>query len=176
MKQMSSKTQEDNSKLYIEQALFKLMQKIEFEKITVTDIVGKAGVGRATFYRHFKSKENILIYYLERKSKEFMIEQRFFPRCKEDYIKTVEKVLTMFRENKDTFLIIRKARLEYVYLDYLNKNLVILFENDYPQKHSYVPFIYAGMLFNVSMIWLGNDCRESIQELAKIIVEAIYIE
>lgn len=105
-----------------------------------------------------------------------MIEQRFFPRCKEDYIKTVEKVLTMFRENKDTFLLIRKARLEYVYLDYLNKNLVILFENDYPQKHSYVPFIYAGMLFNVSMIWLDNDCRESVQELAKIIVEAIYIE
>ena len=152
---------------------------VEINKDYQAKQILKADTTQEYIFTHLKTSCEYFGYFncmFERKSKEFMIEQRFFPRCKEDYIKTVEKVLTMFRENKDTFLLIRKARLEYVYLDYLNKNLVILFENDYPQKHSYVPFIYAGMLFNVSMIWLDNDCRESVQELAKIIVEAIYIE
>ena len=42
------------SKHYIVQALFKLMGAYEYDKISVTDIANKAGVGRATFYRYFK--------------------------------------------------------------------------------------------------------------------------
>lgn len=32
------------------------------------------------------------------------------------------------------------------------------------------------MLFNVSMAWLDNDCREEIPALARSIVDAIYFE
>ena len=46
-------TPEEYSNYYITQALFKLMQEYEYEKISVTDIVKKAGVGRVSFYRHF---------------------------------------------------------------------------------------------------------------------------
>ena len=49
--------QEEYSRWYIVQALFKLMNEYSYEKINVTDIVAKAGVGRATFYRYFKNKE-----------------------------------------------------------------------------------------------------------------------
>lgn len=55
--------QEDYTKFYIVQALFKLMKEYNYDKISVTDIVKKAGVGRATFYRYFKSKEDVILYY-----------------------------------------------------------------------------------------------------------------
>ncbi len=168
--------QEDYSKWYIVQALFKLMNEYRFENISVTDVVNKAGVGRATFYRYFKRKEDVLVYYFERHTKEFVFSQRFYPRCREDYIKIVEKALNFFKNQIEPFRLIRRARLEYIYLDYLNKNFVLTFDNDFPDKNEYSPYIYAGMLFNLSMHWLDGGCEEPIDDLAQVIVDAIYFE
>lgn len=165
---------EEYTRFYIVQALFKLMSEYAFDKISVTDIAEKAGVGRATFYRYFKRKEDVIIYYFDHNTKEFIFSQRFYPRCKEDYIKTVIKALAVFKENKEVFKLIKKARLEYIYLDYLNVNFVKTFENDYPDSGIYSPYIYAGMLFNVSMAWLENDCKDNVEDLSRIIVDAIY--
>lgn len=165
---------EEYTRFYIVQALFKLMSEYAFDKISVTDTAEKAGVGRATFYRYFKRKEDVIIYYFDHNTKEFIFSQRFYPRCKEDYIKTVIKALTVFKENKEVFKLIKKARLEYIYLDYLNVNFVKTFENDYPDSGIYSPYIYAGMLFNVSMAWLENGCKDNVEDLSRIIVDAIY--
>lgn len=165
---------EEYTRFYIVQALFKLMSEYAFDKISVTDIAEKAGVGRATFYRYFKRKEDVIIYYFDHNTKEFIFSQRFYPRCKEDYIKTVLRALTVFKENKEVFKLIKKARLEYIYLDYLNVNFVKTFETDYPNSEIYSPYIYAGMLFNVSMAWLENDCKDNAEDLSEIIVDAIY--
>lgn len=167
---------EEYTRHYIVQALFKLMATYEYDKISVTDIAEKAGVGRATFYRYFKRKEDIIIYYFEHHTKEFEFAQRFYPRCKNDYIEIVMNVLTMFKQNKEPLLLLRKARLEYIYLDYLNKKFKIKFENDNEDTRLYQPYLYSGMLFNVSMAWLDNDCKEDINALAEMIVNAIYFE
>lgn len=167
---------EEYTRHYIVQALFKLMAAYEYEKISVTDISEKAGVGRATFYRYFKRKEDIIIYYFEHHTKEFVFSQRLYPRCKNDYIKIVTNVLTMFKQNKEPFILLRKARLEYIYLDYLNKSFKTRFENDNEDTRLYQPYLYSGMLFNVSMAWLDNDCKEDIDSLAETIVNAIYFE
>ncbi len=169
-------TPDEYTRFYIVQALFKLMNEYEFEKISVSDIAKKAGVGRATFYRYFKRKEDVLVYYFERSTKDFVFERRFYPRCKDDYKIVVKSVFGMFKENKEALKLIRRARLEYIYLDYLNKSFAEMFEKDYPGNSPYLPYVYAGMLFNVSMAWLDNDCRESIDALSDIFINAIYFE
>ena len=63
---------EEYTRFYIVQALFKLMDSYEFDKISVSLIAEKAGVGRATFYRYFKSKEDVIIFYFERHAKDFV--------------------------------------------------------------------------------------------------------
>lgn len=167
---------EEYSKWYIIQALFKLINQYEFEKISITDIANKAGVGRATFYRYFKRKEDVIVYYFEHNTKEFIFNQRFFPRCKEDYIKIVQNVLSSFKEQREPLKLICKAHLEYIYLDYLNTQFSATFESDYPTLHKYTPYLYAGLLFNVSMRWLEDDCLEPVDTLANLIVNAIYAE
>lgn len=152
------------------------MRDYEFSKISVTDVAEKAGVGRATFYRHFKSKEDVIVYYFEHYTKNFKFSQRFYPRCKADHVQIAESAFNMFKEHIGQFKLIRKARLEYIYLDYLNKSFAKMFEADHPEKSRYTTYIYAGLLFNVSMAWLDNDCAEPAEELAKSVVEAIYFE
>ncbi len=165
---------EEYNKFYIVQALFKLMSEYEYEKIGVTDIANKAGVSRATFYRNFKRKEDIITYYFKHHTDEFSLSNRFYPRCREDYIKTVTNVLNVFKEQIEPFRLIKKAHLEYVYLDYLNESFSAMFQSEYPEASKYLPYFYAGMLFNASMAWLENDCADPVDELAELIVSAIY--
>lgn len=167
-------TQEEYSKFYIVQALFRLMSEYDYEKISITDITKKAGVGRVTFYRHFKRKEDVLIYYFEHSKKRFEFSRRIYPRCRQDYVKVVTEVLNLFKENKEPLKSIKRARLEYLYLDYLNKRFSETFKKDYPGKSAYTPFIYSGMLFNVSMAWLENDCKEEVSDIAETIVSALF--
>ena len=44
----------------IVQAFFSLLESKDFNKITVSDIIKKAGVNRSTFYRHYLDKYDIL--------------------------------------------------------------------------------------------------------------------
>lgn len=46
-------------------AFFQLLEKKHFSEITVTEIVKEAGVARATYYRNFDIKENIVNAYIE---------------------------------------------------------------------------------------------------------------
>ena len=77
---------EEYSRYYIVEALFKLMSVYDYDKIKVTDIVAKAGVGRVTFYRYFKKKEDVILYYFEHNARGFVLSQKYYPRCKEDHV------------------------------------------------------------------------------------------
>ena len=165
---------EDYTRHYIVTALFKLMHEYTYEKIAVTDIARKAGVGRATFYRYFKSKEEVIVYYFEHYTREFVFGQRLYPRCKEDHIRIVTDVLTLFQKQKEPLKLLKEAHLSELYLDFLNQNFARTFAEEHPEGGTYLPYLYAGMLYNVSMKWLENDCREEIGLLAELIVNAIY--
>ena len=102
---------EEYTKHYIVTALFKLMNEYDYTKISVSDIAQKAGIGRATFYRYFKSKEEVIIYYFQHHTREFVFNQHFYPRCREDYIKVVTDILTMFKDNVEPFKLLKKAHL-----------------------------------------------------------------
>ena len=165
---------EEYTKHYIIQALFKLMSENSFDKISIIDIAEKAGVGRATFYRHFKSKEDVIIYFFEHTKKDFISSQHYYPRCREDYFDVVKKVLTKFKEKKEPLKLLKRAHLEGIYLDYLNKNFCEMFSKEYPRSNQYETYIYSGMLFNISMAWLENDCKDDENELAELILSAIF--
>ena len=47
-------------------ALVDLMHEREFDGITVQDILDRAGVGRATFYAHYRNKDDVLYSGYER--------------------------------------------------------------------------------------------------------------
>lgn len=50
----------------IAEALIELLQIKPIDKISIDEIVQKAGIGRATYYRNFQSKQAVLTYTLVR--------------------------------------------------------------------------------------------------------------
>lgn len=49
----------------IQEALFSLMTEKQYHKITIQDIIDRADVGRATFYSHYPTKDDLLIRCIE---------------------------------------------------------------------------------------------------------------
>lgn len=166
---------EEYTRHYIVEALFKLMGQYEYDKISVTDVAAKAGVGRATFYRYFKRKEDVIEFYFTHNVRAFISERRYYPRYKADYLKIARDVFEKFKNNRERFILIKRARLEYLYLDFLNKKMVETFENEYPENNLYQPYLYAGMLFNVSMAWLDGGCAEPVEKMAQIFIDSLNI-
>jgi len=49
---------------WIFEALMLLMDKTPYDKITISDIISKAGIARQTFYRNYTEKDDVLFEYL----------------------------------------------------------------------------------------------------------------
>ena len=60
------------SKEAISFALFVLLRRKNFNDITIGDIVERANVSRMTFYRYFKNKEDVFVYFTDERFEEFM--------------------------------------------------------------------------------------------------------
>ena len=62
---MSTKKSSDFLKICIYTALIMLLEQIDYNDITITDIAKKAGVSRMSYYRTYSSKDDILIQYFD---------------------------------------------------------------------------------------------------------------
>lgn len=147
----------------ITDALLELMKTMDYDKISITDITEKAGVSRITYYRHFSSKEDILIRYFEIAKQKF--QQQYSEQLKQvNYTQVITSLFSFFKENIDINKTLRSARLDHIVLDYLSEDFV----RNMPQIHDkYFAHLLSGGLFNVCIRWLDNDCKDSVEEVSR---------
>lgn len=84
-----------------------LMQIQDYNNITVTQIVNASGVGRATFYRLFDDKSDVVLYQMELVFTELI--QRMGPNTDSDVV--VRSLFDIWLSQKDLFLSLIKANL-----------------------------------------------------------------
>ncbi len=53
-------------KTQITKAMLELLEQYEFEELSISQITARAQVSRNSFYRNYKSKEDILLHYVRR--------------------------------------------------------------------------------------------------------------
>lgn len=153
-------SREDYSKHYVTEALFKLMESRPFNEIPVSDVAKKAGVGRATFYRYFSCKEDVIKYFLDRTCAEFSSEQVYRPRSPEDYEDIIKRVVRYIKEHKQRLKLICKAHLEYIYFNYVDASLLNLLKAEMDDDNEYKAAGFAGAIANITLHWVMNDCKD----------------
>ena len=153
------------SKDKIVQSLIGLMKTHEFEEITVKNISELAEVNRSTYYRNFKSKEDIIKYKLESMMDEYLEEfESKHDRTKEAYIRTI---LETFLKHEEFLKIIHKQNQSYI----LQKVLVNYFNNilrDASKREMYQVYYHIGGIYNFIICWIENDMKDQPECLAKI--------
>ncbi len=149
----------------ITNALLALMEEKSYEDITVTDIVKKAGTSRVTYYRHFNSKEDIILRFFE------MTKDRFVEQIKDDDEDlprdnelAIMALFLYFKANIKANKCLRKAGLDGELLKFLSNEFL---ENLPVKLDKYLAYFVAGALYNVLIHWLDGDCLDSIEEISK---------
>lgn len=93
---------------HITDALLKLLKDVPFSEITVSEICSHASVGRASFYRNFESKEDVLKKWLDKVTDDFVSDSAisFEKDSSKEYY---SKLFTHMMQYKEICLILYKA-------------------------------------------------------------------
>lgn len=169
-----------NTALKMDNAFFELLEKKDFEYITVKEICEKAGVNRSTFYLHYDSTVDIL-----EECYEYAIQRlySYFESNNENsngktYLLTPEYLIPYLRYVRDNAVIF-KTVAEHQTLFNTKREFEKIFENVFspilsnfnisPEKQMYIVLFYLNGIYAVISRWIGNGFKESEEEIAGII-------
>jgi AcrR family transcriptional regulator len=106
--------QVERTRGWIKEAFFQLVEEKPFEKISVQDIIDKAGIARRTFYYNYEDKDDVALEYLARcmtitaeETKAAGRPQRIVLSLKQDFI---EKNRDLFYKFSDNRVVMRRFR------------------------------------------------------------------
>lgn len=156
----------NRTKRRIIKALLRLMNEKNFSDITVSDIVVRAGVARASYYRNFSSKEDIIASAGAIIIDDYRQKTVGENRSVLEY-ESILRMFRYFRAYRSALLTLHKAGFTSVYMRMFGEFIEDA-AGDMPFddiRRYCIPF-YFGAAFNVFVAWLEEGMRESPEEMA----------
>ena len=143
----------------ITQALLILMKNSPLSEISVTSIVQKAGVGRVSFYRNFKSKHDVLEQHLLNLIQEWGKE--FESHGDPNYFS--ESLFNHYYKNKDFYLLLYNHELSRMIYETIRQGTKIYESQNSLER--YGKSMIAGMLFGCIDEWMRQGMQETPEEM-----------
>lgn len=182
-----------NTANLMDEALLVLLEKKDYEYITIKEICQKAGVNRTTFYLHYESINDLLEETLEMINKKFVktfdTSQHIFVDNWKSNLKKEDLMLvttpylvpylTFIKKNKKIYKLAHAKPELFNSYQTFNKMYSELFEPimdkfNIPKKEQrYTLEFYTKGILAVIQEWLNNNCQDEIDEIIKIILKCI---
>lgn len=156
----------------ITSALIALAEKKPLSDITITELVKKAGVARASFYRNYTSKEDVLLAMvrgiLDEFSQKLSLEDGFYTYdnllLSFQYFQTYRAyVLALHHSGHTAFLL---DELNHFHEDIAGTMPVSSIQR-------YHLYMYIGALLNSALFWLSGNCKFSPEEMADFFLHSL---
>lgn len=166
---MDKRVQQSRACIYT--ALRQLLDNKPFEKITISELTQKAGVGRATFYRNFASLEDVLMQQSEDtfdRFKQYLTSQQ--PKEMEGKLSLFFKFWRQHSELLETLVLAHRPGILNEAMDNLHKeqlDSVIDFQGLKPTQQKYLLAILRGMFTNILLQWIERGKKESPEQLGE---------
>lgn len=158
-------------KACIVNALFRLMQTKSLAEITVTELVRDAGVARASFYRNYNSKEDVLVTLIRDVLELFRGEMREGP----EGLYSRDNILLSFRyfrRYRNYLLDLCRSGFALAVLDELNRfHESVEGTMRFSSTEKYKLYMYIGALFNTAVTWLSDENPVPAGEIAAFFFE-----
>lgn len=154
----------------IQDALLTLMKHKHVSQITVSDIIGEAGVARASYYRNYDSLNEVVRDYLKRMDEE--IDSAVSPGDISD-IAAVKKnlmiLLSYYKAHREEIMLL----FENGFPELLQENtdqFIINALGDMPAKsiERYNLYFLSGAISRVQLEWMKNDCADPVEDFAEL--------
>ena len=181
-----------NTAIKMDEALLSLLEKKDFEYITVKEICEVAGVNRSTFYLHYENTADLLKettrYILDKHFAYYNVQSKDIIGSlgdsdpKELIFITREYLmpyLTFVKENRRIFKLAIKhfhaMNMDQVYnqmFEYIFEPILARFHVS-QNKRPYVIKFYLTGVFSVVMEWLNNDCSDEENLVIEVITDCV---
>lgn len=181
-----------NTAIKMDKAFLQLLEKKDFEYISIKEICEKAGVNRSTFYLHYDNTKDLLSESIRYMNEQFLsyfqsenvgIITRLKSCPMEELILVKPQYLipylTYIKEHKKLFrTAISKAasmNLEETYQRMFRWVLNPIMERfDFPVSvRNYVMTFYINGIIAIIMEWVKNDCHDTIEQITDIIIKCV---
>ncbi|MDR1904806.1 MAG: TetR/AcrR family transcriptional regulator [Treponema sp.] len=155
-----------------------LLDEKPYSKISISDIIEKAGVARTSFYRNYASKDDVFMQYLDtlfsgviRKMKE---------SCRQTPVETLTIPFSVLIEHYKIIEKLLQNDLEYLLLSFADNYEVILlniYQDTLPQEENLI-FQYsikyqAGGIIRLITHWLKNNMPLSPEQMGSIVADFV---
>lgn len=177
----------------MDEAFISLLEKKDFEYITIKEVCDRAGVNRSTFYLHYETTRDLLLEALE------YINSRFLGYFTTDAVTIIEKIrsgnveelvfitprylnpyLEFIRDHKRLFAA-ALARPEAFHSNTsFQKMFVHIFEPILERfcvpeaEKRYILSFYINGIMGIVTEWLKKDCAEPIEGITGLIMKCIF--
>lgn len=151
---------------HITAALLKLLQNSSLHDLSISQICNEAGVGRASFYRNFESKEDILKQHLIRLIQEWGREFE----AKSDLAYFSESLLRHYYKYRDFYLLLYRQGLSDMIYETIRQATKL--EEAQNNLERYAKSMTAGMIFGWVDEWMRQGMPETPDELLLLTAQA----
>lgn len=181
-----------NTAIRMDEALITLLEKKDFEYITVKEICSVAEVNRSTFYLHYENTSGLLTettrYILDKHFSYYSadtqnITERFENCEPKDLVFITSEYLTPYlafiKENKRIF----KVSIKQFYLLNMDEVYGRMFKHIFnpilsrfrvpENERAYMMKFYLTGVFAIVMEWLDKNCSDDIEAVIKIITDCV---
>ncbi len=158
------------------EALCRLLEGKKYENIRITEIIKKAGISRATFYRNFSTKDDIIKIKVRMFFEDFYVSvfEHFLLQPEEDEQFLIQSFFKRIDEEEKLVDTVIKTNLEYLMVSGILELINLRREQFYSivkinkKAESYTMEIVASSAWTLLSKWHRSGKEESPQELSNI--------
>lgn len=149
-------------------AVLKLLQEKEYEKITVSELTKVAGVSRSTFYRYYETVGDVLIDFLESHPMGFPADMQY-----EDLTNRgrVDVYFHYLEANRELFQLLVQPEFIGAFRQFMERTFrtppcpfrPIVEKMGYRTEYELSAF--TGIVFNVTVDWILGGMKEPLDDM-----------
>ena len=148
-------------------AMLDLSREKEWTKITITDLINRSGVARASFYRNFQTIGDLIQYGVDQIRADFWAAA---PPSAGGFLSREMLTYTFdyYLRHRELILSFHHSGMPMNFLDILTESMILSY-GDMPASSldRYGLYYYAGALYNMTICWLSSGARETPAQMAE---------
>lgn len=153
------------------EAMFRLLSEKPYSKISINELVNRAGVCRASFYRNYLTKDQIIDEYLQEL---FQNIYRKYPLEAEHIREGIECIFDALLNEKQRLMLLGKQGLLVKLQEYMFETTVNEINKFKVLNNRYQPHYFSGATSAMISAWISWGMEESAADMADLFIKSLY--